>query len=336
MPRPLTTFALFLPFALSILGAYAWFNTDIGRPASSLRSPASGIWLTARTNLPGYTFIPETVSDSVMKTLGTTNILSGTFYRIGDRRPEYGGGCGPETSLRSPASDESASRLPSSASETALDTGHSILDPERVTVFLASWPAGDSRGLTALQHTPDICWGGSGWKPLNLGQPSQISLDIPIARARLFGDRRPEYADRKGGLLNDDRFASQPRSPISGSDSPASGLPPPVSITFDFRIFQLPNDPNCEAVAWCALAGGQPLIGTAEWGRESISRDSVVYYFWSRAVQLKQILHAAQNRLPVRQEKQFVRYSVPLESNGQSGMETLCTFGPAWLNEELL
>jgi|GEM_PF-4132219 len=83
MPRPLTTFALFLPFALSILVAYAWFNTDIGRPASSLRSPASGIWLSARTNIPGYTFIPEPVSDFVKNMLRTREIREGMFRGAG-------------------------------------------------------------------------------------------------------------------------------------------------------------------------------------------------------------------------------------------------------------
>ena len=107
-------------------------------------------------------------------------------------------------------------------------------------------------------------------------------------------------------------------------------------LTFDFRILKLPNNPNREAVAWCALAGGQPLIGTTEWGRESISRDFVTYYFLSRAVQLRQILHAAVNRLPVRREKQFVRYSTPLNSDWPTAIETLNPFGPAWLNAGLL
>ena len=81
MHRKLIAFVLLAPFMASIIGAYAWFNTSIGlrSPASSLRS--SGIWLEARTNIVGYTFVPEQVSDSVMKGLGTTNIISGTFYR---------------------------------------------------------------------------------------------------------------------------------------------------------------------------------------------------------------------------------------------------------------
>jgi hypothetical protein len=78
------------------------------------------------------------------------------------------------------------------------------------------------------------------------------------------------------------------------------------------------------------------MIGTTEWGRESISRDSVAYYFWSRAFQLKHILHAAQNRIPVRREKQFARYSAPLNSDWRSAIDTVISFGPAWLKSELL
>ena len=50
--------------------------------ASSLQPAAPRIWLEAKTNLPGYTFVPEPVSDAVKETLGTTNIVSGTFYEI--------------------------------------------------------------------------------------------------------------------------------------------------------------------------------------------------------------------------------------------------------------
>ena len=44
-------------FTSCLLFAYAWFNTDIGRSDSRPSSLDSrpGIWLTARTNLPGYT-----------------------------------------------------------------------------------------------------------------------------------------------------------------------------------------------------------------------------------------------------------------------------------------
>ncbi len=97
---------LVLPFVASILGAYAWFNTDLGRPQprdqksearsqnsaltsgfrppaseQSLRPPSSGIWLTARTNIPGYTFVEDLVAR-----LGFTNVhrfIRGVRARLG-------------------------------------------------------------------------------------------------------------------------------------------------------------------------------------------------------------------------------------------------------------
>ena len=114
MRKKVTTFALFAPFLASIIGAYAWFNTSIGlrSPDSSLRS--SGLWLQARTNIAGYTFIPEPVSDSVMEGLGTTNILSGTFFRNADQNSR-------ETSDERP--EQSEDELNSSSRPSTLDPG---------------------------------------------------------------------------------------------------------------------------------------------------------------------------------------------------------------------
>ena len=71
---------LALPFLASVLFPYAWFNTDIGRSVLPSFGPSVSpprIWLTARTTIPGYTFVPEPVSDEGKKILETTNILNG-------------------------------------------------------------------------------------------------------------------------------------------------------------------------------------------------------------------------------------------------------------------
>ncbi len=108
-------------FLVCVLGSYAWFN--VGLPSSSLRSPASGIWLEAKTNIPGYIFVEEPVSEEVKKTLGTTNILSGSFYKVGDRSLE----------IRD--------------RETAINRERSALDTRRSTVPLASDLRPPSSGL---------------------------------------------------------------------------------------------------------------------------------------------------------------------------------------------
>ena len=208
MRRTLTIYLLTSPFALCIVGPWAWFNTDIGRPspASSLRSATPRIWLSAKTNIPGYIFIAEPVSDAVKKTLGTTNILSGSFYRIdvSSQQSEISDQKSVLTSdLRHLTSGQDLRHLTSDVRRLTagnpLASRLSSLDASRVTIFLASWPAGDSKGLTAIQHTPDICWGGSGWKPLNLGQPQQILIQLPIAEIR---DQKSEVRSQKSGVRN--------------------------------------------------------------------------------------------------------------------------------------
>jgi len=56
---------------------------------------------------------------------------------------------------------------------------------ERVAVFVGQWDANNAEGLSVVEHTPDICWLGGGWKPISLGQPQQSSFmisgrDIPF------------------------------------------------------------------------------------------------------------------------------------------------------------
>lgn len=47
-----------------------------------------------------------------------------------------------------------------------------------VTVFAAEWSAGSARMMSVVEHTPDICWVGAGFVPVDLGQPTQVELEI--------------------------------------------------------------------------------------------------------------------------------------------------------------
>lgn len=97
-------FVLVLPFLASILGSWAWFNTDLGRSGVLVTpKPSEGgsaldslarqsnlsrrnkveadataaqprIWLTAFTNIPGCIFIEEPVSNELVRILGATRI----------------------------------------------------------------------------------------------------------------------------------------------------------------------------------------------------------------------------------------------------------------------
>jgi len=68
---------------------------------------------------------------------------------------------------------------------------------ERVTGFAAEWRAEDSRSMSVVQHTPDICWVGAGWVPVALGQPDHV--DLP------FEGRMMRFECRVFGTPNGER-----------------------------------------------------------------------------------------------------------------------------------
>lgn len=49
---------------------------------------------------------------------------------------------------------------------------------QRITAFAAHWLAESSEAMSVVQHTPDICWVGAGWKPSLAGQPERVQLAV--------------------------------------------------------------------------------------------------------------------------------------------------------------
>jgi len=304
-------------FGACLFCSWVWFKTDIGRANSHLQSPSSEprIWLTARTNIPGYMFIEEPITDVVKTTIGTSNILSGTFYKVTDS--------GRETAERSPDSDfqspvnkpKNGRNLGSSDRQTdrlASNLPSPLISASRITVFFATWPSDDNSGLEVVRHTPDFCWGNAGWKPINLGQPMQIPLQIYTSK-----EPTRQEAEIPGALNRLDQ-----------SESPV--LEAKTEVPFDFRIFELSDAQSREAVVWCAFSGGQALVETVEWAKQAPSTNSVAYGFWSRALRHKQILRA-ERQFPIFGEKQFVRFSMKSQGEWHRTSEELITFGAAWL-----
>jgi hypothetical protein len=144
------------------------------------QNPGDGLWLQVSTSLPGYTFKPEPIGESAIAILGTTNFINGTFYRQG--------------------SENNASQA--------------------IKVFFATWQARDGKGLTVLHHTPDICWVGAGWTPVDVGTPGTILMTLG--------------ASADGGTMN-------------------------LDFPFESRTFQSPASRLGEFVIWATLIGGKPL-----------------------------------------------------------------------------
>lgn len=73
MPSLKSGLGLNLLFALGICTAWAWFN--VAPPSSGARYR-----LSISTNISGWRFEPGSLNARVLETLGTTNLLNGTFH----------------------------------------------------------------------------------------------------------------------------------------------------------------------------------------------------------------------------------------------------------------
>lgn len=47
---------------------------------------------------------------------------------------------------------------------------------EKYTVFLGTWDGRDSKQLSVVAHSPDVCWVGAGWKPVTANLPEQFTI----------------------------------------------------------------------------------------------------------------------------------------------------------------
>lgn len=73
-------------------------------------------------------------------------------------------------------------------------------DNLRVTAFMGSWSAENSKEMSVVSHTPDICWVGAGWTTVMGNHPDRTDLEwdgtrIPF-ECRLFrapGDHHEEF-----------------------------------------------------------------------------------------------------------------------------------------------
>ena len=291
--------------------------------ANSKTDSRPRLWLTARTNLPGYTFIPEPVSDAVKETLGTTNIVSGTFYRLGDRKqmtedrsqkPEpTSDHARASSSIKSSKFDVQRSAFGSSSPNVIANPDLSPLAPERITIFLATWSAESKKPLLMLGHTPDLCWTAAGWKQVDLGQPREVLIDLPTAETQK-SDVRDQF-EVQSSTLDVGRSVNSHPSTISQLPSPISQ----TSVPFSSRAFESPDRTKRELSVWCTLIDGEPLADSMPSGRESVQSSFPDAHV--KMSILDRLLRATRLRLPVRGEKQFVRYSTPMTGDWQVTMK---------------
>lgn len=51
-------------------------------------------------------------------------------------------------------------------------------DKERFMVFAANWVAKGTKQMSVLGHTPEVCWVGSGFRLVALGEPAFMEVDL--------------------------------------------------------------------------------------------------------------------------------------------------------------
>ena len=163
--------------------------------------------------------------------------------------------------------------------------------PDRITIFLATWSAESKKPLLMLGHTPDICWTGAGWKPIDLSQPREVLIDLPTTEGRI----------QKSEIGDQNRHPSSDLGPLPSALRPPSSRPLPFSC----RAFEAPDRNKRELAVWCMLIDGQPLAEARTSERESVQ--AVAPDAQVRMSILNRLARATRQRLPVRGEKQFVR-----------------------------
>ncbi|MBN8246927.1 MAG: exosortase-associated EpsI family protein [Verrucomicrobia bacterium] len=52
----------------------------------------------------------------------------------------------------------------------------------RITAFLGTWSAENSKELSVVSHTPDICWVGAGWTPVMGRHPDRVEIELDGVR----------------------------------------------------------------------------------------------------------------------------------------------------------
>lgn len=256
------TIFVFSLFLACIALPWWWFHSGSASSEERLRIEVS-------RQVPGYAFTNAPVSESEKQALATTNLISGVFV------PEIGilGG------------------------QTAGEGNK--FGQKYFRIFVAEWQAKPGQDLSVIHHTPDICWAGAGWSSSSLGQPTQVSLELPL-------------------MKNDSGHSSK------------------IELLFECRIFKSPSSSTHELVMWCTLVGGQLLpeihlfpVSTDNTDTRSHPQQRMGPY--ARRLVASHLWQQVMHRTPAQSTKQFIRLSLPLTESWESAIKELRTFAGQWL-----
>jgi hypothetical protein len=232
-----------------------------------LQPPAPGLpEIVAATNVPGFKFDLTTLPQTAIAILETPEYINGTFY------------------------------------QSAHDGNPSMVEAG-FRVFAANWSPRRLLGLGVVQHTPDICWVGAGWLPVDLGQPEQVELEL----LALVADGR----------------RNAPRS---------------LKVPFECRAFRSPDGRSKELVMWCTLVGGHVLPESSRFraSKTAVSahpaeNDQERQFAAGRRLSADYFVQAVRKRLRAQGAKQFFRLSASVDGDCTRTLKSLKEFGLQWL-----
>jgi len=272
---------------LLIFGAFfctclvgAWAWFNI--PISKPHAPPHVIWLTGRTSIPGYTFVDEPLDDKTRSALGADAVINGKFVPTG------------------PGGDDSRVK-------------------RRIQVYLGSWRYNNNGGGTAIPHTPDICWIGTGWKAVaGNWQAGRIYVSVPVNTWALDFSQAYDPAPSSVSL---------PKTEVRSQLLP-----------WEFRTFQAPDSSSFELVAWVMLFGGQVFSENDEFKLASHDLNHSVLRNTSRSgvagrwLAANHSLSLTARGMKARGSKQFARISVPVGDDWLEALQEIRRFAPEWIS----
>jgi len=106
------------------------------------------------------------------------------------------------------------------------------------------------------------------------------------------------------------------------------------AIPFECRVFGPPQGSSRELVLWCTLVGGAILPETGRWAvEENVNLHSRARFDWAgRRLAASHFLGNVRERRRGVGEKQFVRFSAPVDGGWEQSLQNLKTFAPMWLD----
>lgn len=104
-----------------------------------------------------------------------------------------------------------------------------------------------------------------------------------------------------------------------------------TNLDFECRVFETPGSGVRQLVVWSTLVGGKPFQESWRFQASKTASPEGGWIEANRFLAANQFFQSLRKRTPSDRNKQFVRYSTPVQGDWQTAFETLHSFGPKWI-----